>query len=81
MVKMGICHNPDAYCNECSVKWTHTREMYRLKLFGTEWTVCKGCADRLFQKLLRASCMYDGKVKTKEDKERAARERRISEEG
>lgn len=81
MIKMRIDTSPEAVCGECGNDWGHTREMYDIVLFGRQESICKACSDTLFRKLLRASCMYDGKVKTKEDKERARREmRRIGEE-
>lgn len=74
MIKMGICNDTEAVCDECGRDWHHTREMYRVKMFGQKHIVCKVCADMIFRKFLRASCLYDGKVKTKVDHERERKE-------
>lgn len=74
MVRMRVCTDTSSRCDECMAEWGRTREMYDLELFGERRHVCKRCAETLFRKLLKASCAYDGKVKTKEDKERARKE-------
>lgn len=81
MVRMRVCTDTSSMCDECRTRWPNTREMYEIMLFGQKRRICKRCSDALFQKLLKASCMYDGKVKTKEDKERQRKERELHEEG
>lgn len=74
MIKMRVCTDTASWCEECGADWGRTREMYDLAIFDGKHHICRRCADSLFRKLLRASCAYDGKVKTKEDKERARKE-------
>lgn len=70
MIKMRINNNSTSVCEECSVSWKNTPEMYDLLLCGNKVTLCKKCLDNLFQKTLKASCAYNAKVKSQEDMQR-----------
>lgn len=74
-IKMRVNTNTSSYCNECGTWWKNTGEMYDLCIFGEIHQICRKCSETLFQKTLRASCAYNGKVKQKEDMARAERER------
>lgn len=69
-IKMGVNKDKDSVCKECGVKWENTKEMYNIKLAGNKFTICAICSDELFKKLLKASCMYNERLKSKEDQER-----------
>lgn len=74
MIKMRINEDNKSKCEECKISWDYTGCMYDLMLVDTKFTLCRECADTLFGKLLKASCMFNGKVKNKEDMARINRE-------
>lgn len=74
MIKMKVNLDKNSVCDECGRDWMHTAEMYTILLFGEKRNICRTCCDSVFRKTLSASCMYNGKVKGKEDKVRAANE-------
>ena len=53
MIRMRVNQNEKSTCKECGCKWKDTREMYDILLCGEMTTICKGCLDELFQKILR----------------------------
>ena len=76
-IRMRINNNKDSHCFNCNTTWINTPVMYDLSI-GYEHKqkilpVCKKCIDELFTKTLKASTMWDAKVKTKEDQERIRR--------
>lgn len=76
-IRMRVNNNKDSHCFNCNTIWANTPIMYDLSI-GYEHKqkilpVCKRCVDELFTKTLRASTMWDAKVKTKEDQERIRR--------
>lgn len=73
-VKMRVCSDPEVICSNCGAKYADTREMYDIMLFGKKYNICYFCNDQVFKKSLRASCLYNSKVKKKDDLERARRE-------
>ena len=75
-IKMRVNQNKNSQCGECSCSWKDTEEMYDTVICGNMFTLCKDCMEVLFQKALRASCMYNGKVKSQEDIKRAMRARK-----
>lgn len=76
MIKMRVNGDSSSRCDECGATWRNTAEMYDLFIFGEVHTICHKCSETLFSKTLKASCMYNAKVKRKEDFERAERENR-----
>ena len=77
-IKMRVNKEKESECFVCKTTWLYTHEMYDLrfesKLVETRTlTLCKSCVDELFNKTLRASCLYNGRVKSKEDMERIRR--------
>lgn len=77
-IKMRVNKEKESECFVCKTIWQNTQEMYDLrfesKLDETRTlTLCKTCVDELFTKTLRASCLYNGRVKSKEDMERIRR--------
>ena len=70
---MRIVENEESQCQFCNEKWKNVEEMYNLKISENVYTICRGCVQQLFTKLLTADCKYIGKVKTKEDIERSNR--------
>lgn len=74
-IKMRVNNDTSARCGECGALWKNSSEMYDLFIFGEIHQICLRCSDKLFQKTLRASCAYNGKVKQKEDLNRAEREK------
>ena len=76
-IRMRVNNNKDSHCFNCNTTWINTPVMYDLSI-GYEHKqkilpVCKKCIDELFTKTLKASTMWDAKVKTKEDQERIRR--------
>ena len=77
-IKMRVNKEKESECFVCKTTWLNTHEMYDLrfesKLEETRTlTLCKTCVDELFNKTLRASCLYNSRIKNKEDMERIRR--------
>lgn len=77
-IKMRVNKDKESKCFVCKTIWQNTQEMYDLrfesKLDETRTlTLCKTCVDELFNKTLKANCLYNGRVKSKEDMERIRR--------
>lgn len=72
-IKMRVNTNQESTCDECSCPWKNTAEMYDLMLCGTKFTLCKECIETLFNKTLKASCLYNSRLKSQEDLRRAER--------
>lgn len=77
-IKMRVNKEKESECFVCKTTWLNTHEMYDLrfesKLDETRTlTLCKSCVDELFNKTLRASCLYNSRIKSKEDMERIRR--------
>lgn len=77
MIKMRVNKNPDAECDECSTIYKNTAEMYDLVIADTQFTLCKKCNDTLFQKTLRANCLYNSRLKSSEDMKRIHRSKSL----
>lgn len=75
-IKMRVNTDKNSFCEECGKTWNYTAEMYDLFIFGKVHQICRKCSDVLFQKTLKAGCIYNSKVKQKEDLKRAERERK-----
>ena len=75
-IKMRVNNKKSSVCEECGCKWDNTYEMYDMVICDTQFTLCKTCMDTLFNKTLKLSCMYDGKLKSQEDIRRTERARR-----
>ena len=72
---MRVNQNSKSICELCGNKYMNTEEMYDLKLNDQLTVICKDCVEVLFNKLLKATCLYNNRVKTKEDLERIQRAR------
>ena len=75
---MRVNKEKESECFVCKTTRPNTHEMYDLrfesKLDETRTlTLCKSCVDELFSKTLRASCLYNSRIKSKEDMERIRR--------
>lgn len=79
MIKMRVNNQKGSVCQECDVLYKNTSEMYDLMICNTKYTLCKRCVDTLFQKTLKASCIYNGKLKKPEDMTRIRRDRALRE--
>ena len=78
---MRVNKNKHIECSCCNTKWSDTSEMIDVMINESQiFSLCKKCQGTMFQKLLKVSCMYDGRLKSKEDQQRAYREKRIYEE-
>lgn len=69
--KMKIVEDKESKCEFCNEKWKNVEEMYKLKIGDNVYTICRGCVQQLFTKLLTADCKYIGKLKSKEDMDRS----------
>lgn len=81
-IKMRVNQDRGSKCFNCGCEWKNTPEMYDLKIGYTKertLPLCKNCIDVLFQKTLRASNIYNAKLKTKEDQARIIRSKRLLE--
>lgn len=75
-IKMRINNHKDSKCDFCDEQWKNVPEMYDMMLCDNIFTVCKKCTQEMFLKILKADCLYDGKLKSDED---LARKRRFEE--
>lgn len=79
---MRVNQDRGSKCFNCGVEWKNTPEMYDLKIgYVKERTLplCKNCIDTLFHKTLKASNIYNAKLKTKEDQARIVRSKHLLE--
>ena len=73
-IKMRINNDKDSRCNNCNTEWENTAEMYDVHICKTTFTLCRKCTELLFHKTLRASVLYNAKIKTKQDQKRISNE-------
>lgn len=73
-IKMRVNNNKESKCSICNIEYKNTAEMYDLKFNKNTFTLCRKCNEVLFQKTLRASVLYNGKIKSKEDMKRIRNE-------
>lgn len=76
-IKMRENKNPEEFCSLCNTSWKNTKIMYDIKMNDEIFHLCYKCSEELFHKLLKASSIYNGRLKTKEDMARINRENRI----
>lgn len=76
-IKMKVVNDKNSCCNECGKKYNNTKEMYGLMLCNTKFTLCFDCVDVLFHKTLKSSCLYNSRLKSKDDLERIKRDNYI----
>lgn len=80
---MRVNQNKESHCFNCNVAWKNTPIMWDMSLGWQHKQkiipVCKNCVDELFDKTLKATTMWNGKVKTKEDQERIMRSKHLNE--
>ena len=67
MIKMRVNKSKQSVCDECGTEFMDTLEMYDIMFVSEMYTVCYDCANTLFHKLLKADCLYNGKLKDKDD--------------
>ena len=77
-IKMRVKKEKESECFVCKTIWLNTKEMYDLRFESNldetrTLTLCKSCVDELFNKTLRANCLYNNRIKSKEDMERIRR--------
>ena len=73
-IKMRINNDKDSRCSNCNTDWINTAEMYDIHLCGSTFRLCRKCSELLFHKTLRASVLYNAKIKTKQDQKRISNE-------
>jgi hypothetical protein len=73
-IKMRVNGNKKSKCENCSCEYKNTAEMYDLQIADVRFMLCKKCVETLFQKTLKASCIYNAKLKNQEDMQRLRRE-------
>jgi hypothetical protein len=73
MIKMRINNQETSHCEECGTSYKYTPEMYDLMICNQKMTLCKKCIDTLFTKTLKASCIYNAKLKSPADMKRIQR--------
>lgn len=75
-IKMRVDTNAESICDNCGCEFRNTSEMYDMQITDRRFTLCKKCVDLIFQKTLKASVNYSGKVKTSDDLQRQKREKK-----
>lgn len=70
MIRMRVNNQTESVCEDCKTPYASTPEMYDLMIADVKFTLCKECVDALFQKTLKASCMYNSRLKSTEDMKR-----------
>lgn len=66
-IKMRVNNHKDSICDFCNEKWKNVPEMYDMMLLDNYYTICKQCTSEIFHKILKADCLYSGKIKSNED--------------
>lgn len=73
-IRMRVNKDKETRCKLCDTPYMHTPEMYDLQLANKNksviFTLCKECVDELFNKTLKSNCMYNHRIKDKEDMKR-----------
>lgn len=67
-IKMRVNNDRESVCFNCGREWKDVREMYDLKIgYKKERTLplCQKCIEEMEMKFLKASCMYNAKLKDK----------------
>lgn len=77
MIKMRVNNQTSSVCGDCKTPYKNTPEMYDLMISDVKFTLCKNCVDTLFQKTLKASCLYNGRLKSSEDVKRIRRSKEL----
>lgn len=81
-IKMRVNQSKDSHCFNCNVEWKNTPIMYDLAIGYKHkqkiLPMCKNCVDEIFTKTLKASTMWNAKVKTKEDQKRIMRSKQLN---
>lgn len=81
MVKMKTNKNEKSNCSCCNANWRDTPDMIDIMINKNMiFSLCHNCYEIMSQKLLKVSCMYNSRIKTKEDITRIQREKHIIEE-
>lgn len=69
-IKMRVNKLESAKCDCCGCERSQALDMYDIRLGRSQAfviTICDGCNEELFKKTLRASCMTNDRLKSKED--------------
>ena len=77
MIKMRVNNQVDSRCDDCKTVYKNTPEMYDLMISDVKFTLCKDCIDTLFQKTLKADCLYNSRLKSSEDMKRIHRSKEL----
>ena len=75
-IKMRVNKDKESICEFCNDKWKNVEEMYDMMLVERKYTICRRCMSELFMRILKADCMFNGRLKTQED---IARQKRFTE--
>ena len=78
MIRMRENHDKLSICTSCGAKYQETAFLFDYSLlneiYEVKFTLCRACTDMLFTKVLKMTCKFNGKVKTKEDMQRITNE-------
>jgi hypothetical protein len=66
-IKMRLNKDEDAICTCCKNGRDLSLDMYDVKIGNVYFTICDTCNEMLLAKSLRASCLTNGRLKSKED--------------
>lgn len=76
-LKMRVNNNKESVCSNCGREWKNVREMYDLRIgYKKERTLplCLKCIEKMNSKFLKASCMYNSRLKSQVDIKRVQNE-------
>lgn len=79
-LKMRVNNDKESVCSNCGREWKNVREMYDIRIgYKKERTLplCLKCIETMEIKFLKASCLYNAKLKTKIDQRRIQNEKEI----
>lgn len=76
-LKMRVNNNKESVCSNCGREWKNVREMFDLRIgYKKERTLplCLKCIETMNSKFLKASCMYNARLKSQVDIKRVQNE-------
>lgn len=76
-IKMRISKDECCRCISCGNSREQSLEMFELKIGAFTFFLCDSCNEVILQKALKANCLVNGKLKTKNDL-KVIRKRRIA---
>lgn len=70
---MRVNNDKESVCSNCGREWKNVKEMYDIRIGHKKvktLPLCLKCIETMEVKFLKATCMYNAKLKTKIDQKR-----------